>query len=630
MPCTALADTDDLEPSEVLEDIQEDIDLEESDDVLFLDVDEDWPEDAIEDTLEVRHSDESLLFAVKLDRGGVAVKSVSASPTGAAWTVFQQIITTAYNRAQANDAFIKDLAWRWYHADSTKRAKIPVIPSNDSRFATLTTESFTGAGDAQAQYAAFERYYQQFWPLIHAYNLVKFDGGIWTPSGSVNDIASYQEYAKWYDWFEGTNSSGGGQIVPTENSITLVLKKYKSSSVSAFTYYTYDSFDTETLDYTATDELNRYSFSYKDGTAGSYNYVFPPENALLYYSEAVKTWLSTQSSNDKKVFVYINNGSMNVYTCTNYEVTYEEQTQNDITYNNPVSVTFSNDAKKWTYTTSNNGQTQNKSSAGVYNDGIVYRWNTAPSGSGSTQSTTLSLYQGWVSGAIQGGGGTVEPSNPVYPNYPQPTVPQQPNVTYNNPTYNSYTINETTTTTTDLTPILNAIRILNDNVQTGFDNMAESLDTHFDNLHRMLEAWFTDFSNWLELIYEELQQVNRYLEGIYFNTSGNDEAPIYPDLDDGNTIEQQTDVNLELLKKKFPTSIPWDLYGILTLLETAPVAPSFTLPVVMTEYTITIDLSDFSPMAAVSRRMSVLLFAVGLLMNTKRIASIDIGANHDS
>ena len=591
-----------VEQIENLDDVQE---LEEIEGVTVLDENEEWPEDVKPDSFVAKRTDEGFVLAMSDAKGAVSVKSISANPAGAAWELFVGYMKQVLNRQQAFYVMAKDLAWRWYHADATKQAKIPLIPKNDGQYTPLTNATFMSAGDADAQYAKWERYFTQFWPILvlNVYYLNTFEGGgSWSPAGSVNDLTAYQEYAKWYNWFEGiTDTPASSTQYPITSPVIMTcVAPYNSKPEMLGT--------TSELTLTNVDSLNAsmnntgYTYIMIVSTPGSSAGGGSSMSAInrVFFSESPMTVLVTESD--------VSTESFKTYK---YTVTSETNMKGN-------SYNFSVDCI--TREGMQNGTT-GISSVPSINLGNSYEFT-------KTQNSPAK-YPNCVA-VSQNGGAVIQPSEPVYPNYPTQSTPQQPNVTINAPTYNTYTTNENTTTTVDLTPILNAIRILNDNVVTGFDNLSGTLDTHFDNLHRMLEAWFADFSNWLELIYEELQQVNRYLEGIYFNTSGNEEAPIYPDLDDGNSVEQQTDVNLELLKKKFPTSIPWDLYGILTLLETAPVAPSFTLPVVMTEYTITIDLSDFSPMAAVSRRMSVLLFAVGLLMNTKRIASIDIGANHGS
>lgn len=597
-PCLAYGE--ELETTEVIgtiDSFDELPSIDATEGVEVLGDGEELPGDALEDTFDVRRIDDGMLLAVKGSDGTIVVKSVvSPEPLSTAAGMLWDYLSKALTRSQLVYAIENDLAWRWYHADSVKRAKVPLVPSNDRLYTPLNNDTFTGSGSAQEQYDRWYRYNHQFWPLTFPYELRTIDGGSWSPSSGAS-ISDFQNYAAWYNWFEGISESNGGSITNPQ-PLSVVQKPIKqdgeeyTGTAPSYTGQDVSISFTEAQYSTITSRLQARPYGLVlrvrrdvSGSGSTIAYILVSETPIsVTVNEISNTALITSGVRVKQYNVVITGTDMYVSTSSSTGAT-----QASLNWGN--SMAFSK----------------------VNND------------NGNTYNITYACWMYSNQGISSGGG---NPSVPVYPTYPEMTKPQQPSVTINAPTYNTYTTNETTTTTADLTPILNAIRILNDNTVNGFDNLTESLDTHFDNVHRMLEAWFTDFSNWLELIYEELQQVNRYLEGIYFNTSGNDEAPIYPDLEDGNTIEQQTDVNLELLKKKFPTSIPWDLYGILTLLETAPVAPSITLPVVMTEYTITIDLSDFSPMAAVSRRMSVLLFAVGLLMNTKRIASIDIGANH--
>lgn len=70
----------------------------------------------------------------------------------------------------------------------------------------------------------------------------------------------------------------------------------------------------------------------------------------------------------------------------------------------------------------------------------------------------------------------------------------------------------------------------------------------------------------------------------------------------------------------FPFCIPFDVYDAITLFSAAPVAPNMPLKMTWegTEYGFDIDLSPFDTVAAVLRRMEIIVFIVGLAVVTRR------------
>jgi hypothetical protein len=79
----------------------------------------------------------------------------------------------------------------------------------------------------------------------------------------------------------------------------------------------------------------------------------------------------------------------------------------------------------------------------------------------------------------------------------------------------------------------------------------------------------------------------------------------------------------EMITKKFPFSIPWDLYNSVTILSATGKAPVFDIPfkasVVGVNTSIHIDLSIFDPVAAVARWGLSLLFLIALIILTGRL-----------
>lgn len=84
---------------------------------------------------------------------------------------------------------------------------------------------------------------------------------------------------------------------------------------------------------------------------------------------------------------------------------------------------------------------------------------------------------------------------------------------------------------------------------------------------------------------------------------------------------------VDTFKKKFPFSIPWDIYYILNGLATTPKAPYFELPLKVERYgideTIIVDMSRFQVLSDLSRSIFSMLFMIVLInLTIKVIGSI--------
>ena len=75
----------------------------------------------------------------------------------------------------------------------------------------------------------------------------------------------------------------------------------------------------------------------------------------------------------------------------------------------------------------------------------------------------------------------------------------------------------------------------------------------------------------------------------------------------------------------FPFCIPFDIYRFFSCLAADPVAPSFTIPLIVEnsfgipEYSVEIDFSKFDSVAAILRKMELLGFCVGLAFVTNKL-----------
>lgn len=249
----------------------------------------------------------------------------------------------------------------------------------------------------------------------------------------------------------------------------------------------------------------------------------------------------------------------------------------------------------------------------------------------------------------------------------QPENPTQPNVTPDSPTYNTYIDNQTTTTTVDLTPILEAIRILNDNLVAGFGNIEEAISTCCENMRAFLDAWFAYFGDlieafsdnvddwfgwysqniykWLKQIDDDINttssQIQSWLQMIYNRMNGGGNTVPNPDTQTDDYFDWWDyfiDKLLNLLpdgvsdflnvisglKEVFPFSVPWDVGLILGVFAADPVTPVFDVQ--LPTYAslggwqlvpIHVDLTPWDGVAQLIRSGVLLVFAFYLALWTR-------------
>lgn len=517
--------------------------------------------------------------------------SSESSDTSELWEkALDALLVGPCTQAEATARIMDDLAWRYYHYPD-KREKVPVVPGGEfgqgDRFQPLNHYSNYG------EFLQKNRMVYDTSAFIFYYHLVELNSGKSWNSGTWN----YEDlYRDWYNYYEGITDtpSNENQEGPYTFPITMTGIKGNWGATNATN-------GTPVEDTTVTLDVN------SESIATNINNKVGNAFSIILFVSAFSN--NSGSTGTTAIYLLVSESPINVTIADN-----GVQPNGN---NTPVySIQYSSESTVSTYRYS--AYTSTRENNKIY----------------SYQSNILN-YNGHIRAVYSSqsiGTGNQNPTEPVYsPPIDKPTSPDVPTpAPVNTPTSPNITNVNVTQTDVDLQPVIDAISVLNTNMVNHFNGLETFMGDWFSALFDMLTDWRDMWIEYTGALYEDLTDylwnIERLLNQLLLQETS--EPVVNPTIDDGNTADQQATVNLELLKKKFPTSIPWDLYGILTLLETAPVAPTFTLPVVMTEYTITIDLSDFSPMAAVSRRMSVLLFAVGLLMNTKKIASIDIGANH--
>lgn len=163
------------------------------------------------------------------------------------------------------------------------------------------------------------------------------------------------------------------------------------------------------------------------------------------------------------------------------------------------------------------------------------------------------------------------------------------------------------------------------------------------------------FSEWFQKIIDKLEEVKAAVNGLSAENLINDIISFLDDGKDG-AIDNATDIIGELvdtfdddgeidaddigaddmvqalsgtagkLKDKFPFSLPWDVFFLVSLLEAEPEAPKIKLPIVLERYGIEeyieIDMSKFEVLSEICRGMLTITYAYGLLNLTYKVINI--------
>lgn len=270
-------------------------------------------------------------------------------------------------------------------------------------------------------------------------------------------------------------------------------------------------------------------------------------------------------------------------------------------------------------------------------------------GVGENGSSYVSYY-GYYSGGGDGGGGDDDtpqpfPDPPTGPDVPElpdpggfPDIPEGPTPEWEQ--------NGTSTTTVDLTPILDALRIINDNIITGvsvldasIDGFAEYVQSAYEDWWQRARTWLTMLFNFLRGWFREIRQlldpVAYYIRRIWYDLGeiksdleglgALSDGDVGIDVDEGNTPAEQLEQDMEGLKRKFPFSLPWDLYALLHLLDAPPRSPSIdvSIPVPYTGESLVIrgDLDEWDPYMGAVRTFGLIAFAWSLALITNKVVS---------
>lgn len=280
-----------------------------------------------------------------------------------------------------------------------------------------------------------------------------------------------------------------------------------------------------------------------------------------------------------------------------------------------------------------------------------YRFDT-PS---NNRQTAFASYPGYAS-SVGGSEPEPEPEPEPYPERPSPgpdieplpdpgsfpDLPDEPQPTY--------TPNGTDTGNGQveslLSLILEALRIINDNVITGSMAIGDGIYNFEQYIGDIYEDWVGRFRQywaslqnmvigWLRPIEDDLDAIRTIarniwnllyqLRGDLEGLSGLVDGDGVVDIEPGSTPQEQLTSDMDSLKGKFPFSLPWDLYALLHLLDAPPQAPAWdvriAVPYTGEDLRIQGDLEDFDPYMGAIRTFSLIMFGWGLAMITNKVVS---------
>lgn len=128
-----------------------------------------------------------------------------------------------------------------------------------------------------------------------------------------------------------------------------------------------------------------------------------------------------------------------------------------------------------------------------------------------------------------------------------------------------------------------------------------------------------------DVIWNETGVVYDEVPALEYDTETGTEAEAEGGETGGGTSDEPDikDLKLpEVITRKFPFSIPWDVYRIVHCLVAEPAPPSFVLPFNIGTFAreeIEIDLAQFEPLAVITRFFTNLLFIAGLIAGTRKL-----------
>lgn len=188
-------------------------------------------------------------------------------------------------------------------------------------------------------------------------------------------------------------------------------------------------------------------------------------------------------------------------------------------------------------------------------------------------------------------------------------------------TYGQYDLAQIRDNTRD---IVNALKSSNPDSQS----ILQDIYTTQLEILELQKNYVEDNKNFFQSVLDYLKKIYDaiVLNGIIDNVK--DLLSLDDELSVGEYIEDimvETSELNQMVKVKFPTSIPWDVLALVRLLACEPQTPHFEIPVHFdllgkkVEYEIVIDLEQFERVAIFGRGLLSILFSIWLLFITKRI-----------
>lgn len=246
----------------------------------------------------------------------------------------------------------------------------------------------------------------------------------------------------------------------------------------------------------------------------------------------------------------------------------------------------------------------------------------------------------WAYGAFRdsavGPAPAPEPVDPVAPSSPSVDSPQSDgpvqtdvNITVTLPDGSTTVV---VAPSADLQPVVQWLSIINANIVAWGGNISQWLA----EIWKTLDAFRMAVDNWSVSILSAIDSLGNFVpsfdsnETNYWNTVVTYNNDVWGTA--RNIGQQDIQNDLDLLKGKFPFSIPWDLFAILLLFDADPVAPVLDIPLVyydgsVTSETIHVDLSAFDSVMSLWRRLSLVGFVFALAVATRRLLSYVTVAN---
>ena len=547
------------------------------------------------------------LFAISVSAYASDIESTIAGEA------FDAITGDAVSGQMKNTSIIKDLAARWYNADPTLRDTMPV-KSFDGKDLNDFTEIEWNVKSNTAGVVS--------WRMVHPVTgeLIDFNSPLFE---SV--------YEDWYNYFAGITDdggeSGGGAGSGTISSVYSLVPNYPN------TFYVGDTYCTNNAIYST------------NGETLISNCVLRLDSTSM---ENISAW-----NIDFETYKYIYVGATNTNTSImifKEPMTLTEGVVSGVTYKNKIR---NDTGETQSYYSMSKTPTASIQGGTLYLDvtNIYISMNSIGNGS-EVQFFSYYINDGNVSGGGSGGGN--QPTEPTYPTPYQPTTPEPPtSPPDNNPTNvniggNTYN-NNTGTTSVDLTPLLEMLRIINSNIiefETGFNNYAnkvqEYLSSIYDMVYGFLENIQDEIDDYGRLILEELREANQWLAYIFYSLGqggGSQPDPVEKpndwwgwlgNLADGLLGDLPTELTaltgtMQALRSVFPFSLPWDLGVLLGLFVATPVTPVLDIPFGYSANGVTyvrVDCSSWNNVMATVRSVELVAFAAGLAFKTRDLLKV--------